>query len=220
MRKVKIVHMKKFLFSLTTISLLLISCENRESSYKIDSFQKIDDNYKGAFKTFYKYISKLNKNDLSEEVMSEFFNENFSIIGDPNAVFSSITEITQAYNGIRNQTYPFICSPYEFNELKLAKLSYLPLTKKTVNIALLDVFLCSDKQTPSYKMSFIYHLVFDESKGKWLMNTLTEVHPENYPFHWKQIEVQETHKYLNEKKLTDIAPLLASSLMKGKKEIE
>ena len=52
------------------------------------------------------------------------------------------------------------------------------------------------------------------------MNTLTEVHPENYPFHWKQIEVQETHKYLNEKKLTDIAPLLASSLMKGKKEIE
>ena len=71
-----------------------------------------------------------------------------------------------------------------------------------------------------YKMSFIYHLVFDESKGKWLMNTLTEVHPENYPFHWKQIEVQETHKYLNEKKLNDIAPLLASSLMKGKKEIE
>ena len=48
----------------------------------------------------------------------------------------------------------------------------------------------------------------------------SEVHPENYPFHWKQIEVQETHKYLNEKKLTDIAPLLASSLMKGKKEIE
>ena len=108
--------------------------------------------------------------------MSEFLMKIF-IIGDPNTVFSSITEITQAYNGIRNQTYPFICSPYEFNELKLAKLSYLPLTK-TVNIALLDVFLCSDKQIPSYKMSFIYHLVFDESKGKWLMNTLTEVHPE------------------------------------------
>ena len=69
------------------------------------------------------------------------------------------------------------------------KLSYLPLTKKTVNIALLDVFLCSITDT-SYKMSFIYHLVFDESKGKWLMNTLTEVHPENYPFHWKQIEVK------------------------------
>ena len=55
MRKVKIVHMKKFVFSLITITLLLISCENKESSYKIDSFQKIDDNYKGAFK-LYEYI--------------------------------------------------------------------------------------------------------------------------------------------------------------------
>ena len=80
MRKVKIVHMKKFLFSLTTILLLLTSCENKESSYKNDSFQKIDDNYKGAFKTFYEYISTLNKNDLSEEVISEFFNEIFLLL--------------------------------------------------------------------------------------------------------------------------------------------
>ena len=50
MRKVKIVHMKKFVFSLITITLLLISCENKESSYKLIRF-KIDDNYKGAFKT-------------------------------------------------------------------------------------------------------------------------------------------------------------------------
>lgn len=212
--------MNKVLTILIIMSLSLVSCENKISSDKSNLYVKIDENYKGAFETFYKYISTLNNNNLSEKAMSEYFNENFSIIGDPNTVFSNISEITQAYNGIRNQTYPFICSPYKFSELKLAKLSYMPLTKNSVNIALLDVFLCSEDKIPIYKMSFIYHLIFNKSKGKWLMNTLTEVHPKNYPLNWKQIEVKKSYKYIGRNKLSELTPLLASSLMKGQKKIE
>ena len=52
------------------------------------------------------------------------------------------------------------------------------------------------------------------------MNTLTEVHPKNYPLNWKQIEVKKSYKYIGRNKLSELTPLLASSLMKGQKEIE
>ncbi len=203
------------------ISLLIYcSCSKKIDSSKSSIIYEIPENYLGAFDTFYNYINTLNNNELSENIMSGFFNENFSIIGNPNITFSNISEITKAYNGIRNQTYPFICSPDEFQRLKLAKLAYLPLTKNSINIALLDVFLCSTERTPSYKMSFIYHLVFNESKGKWLMNTLTEVNPKNYPLNWNQIEIKESHKYAQNKPLSKLTPLLASELMRGNKTIK
>ena len=108
----------------------------------------------------------------------------------------------------------------ESSNLKLAKLAYLPLTKNSINIALLDVFLCSPDKTPSYKMCFIYQLVFDESKKKWLMNTLTELNPKNYPLNWNQIEIKDSHKYTQNKSLIKLTPLLASELLKGNKTIK
>jgi len=135
--------MKNILLILLTTS-IIASCQNQSTeSSKNMVISEVPENYLGAFDTFYKYISALNKNELTENIMSQFFNENFSIIGNPNVSFSTISEISKAYNGIRNNTYPFICSPNEFQNLKLAKLAYLPLTKNSINIALLDVFLCS-----------------------------------------------------------------------------
>ena len=154
---------------IVVISLMInLSCSKIIESSKSSVISEVPENYLGAFDTFYKYISALNKNELTENIMSQFFNENFSIIGNPNVLFSTISEISKAYNGIRNNTYPFICSPNEFQNLKLAKLAYLPLTKNSINIALLDVFLCSPDKTPSYKMCFIYQLIFDESKKSGL----------------------------------------------------
>ena len=206
---------------IVVISLMInLSCSKIIESSKSSVISEVPENYLGAFDTFYKYISALNKNELTENIMSQFFNENFSIIGNPNVSFSTISEISKAYNGIRNNTYPFICSPNEFQNLKLAKLAYLPLTKNSINIALLDVFLCSPDKTPSYKMCFIYQLVFDESKKKWLMNTLTELNPINYPLEWNQIEIMASHKYVQNIELSQLTPLLASELMKGNKTIE
>tara|TARA_B100000575_G_scaffold114184_1_gene90828 strand:- start:1999 stop:2385 length:387 start_codon:yes stop_codon:yes gene_type:complete len=92
--------------------------------------------------------------------------------------------------------------------------------QNSINIALLDVFLCSPDKTPSYKMCFIYQLVFDESKKKWLMNILTELNPINYPLEWNQIEIMDSHKYVQNIKLSQLTPLLASELIKGNKTIE
>lgn len=115
---------------IVVISLMInLSCSKTIESSKSSAISEVPENYLGAFDTFYNYISSLNKNELTENIMSQFFNENFSIIGNPNVPFSTISEISKAYNGIRNNTYPFICSPYEFKKLKLAKLAYLPLTK-------------------------------------------------------------------------------------------
>jgi hypothetical protein len=66
-------------------------------------------------------------------------------------------------------------------------------------------------------MAFIYNLVFNESKDKWLMNTLTELNPKNYPDNWKQVEIRDSFKYINENENNDIKPLLASELIKGNK---
>ena len=211
----------KYNFLIILVSLLInCSCSKKIDSSKSSFTSEVPENYSGAFDTFYNYINTLNNNALSENIMSGFFNENFSIIGNPNITLSNISEITKAYNGIRNQTYPFICSPNEFQRLKLAKLAYLPLTKNSINIALLDVFLCSPDKTPSYKMCFIYQLVFDESKKKWLMNTLTELNPKNYPLNWNQVEIKDSHKYSQNKPLSKLTPLLASELMNGNKSIE
>ena len=57
-------------------------------------------------------------NELSEENVAKYFNKNFSITGMPNAQFPSIEMLSGVYNQIRNNTYPFICSPYDFNILK------------------------------------------------------------------------------------------------------
>lgn len=207
----------KQIFIIVSITLLFISCDNK-NGIETHLFSPIDKLYSGAFETFYDYIATINKNELTRDKMSEFFNVNFSmIIGNPTLTLPTITEITAVYNDIRTNTYSFICSPFEFNELKLSKLSYMPLTKNSVNIALLDVFLCSENRVPSYKMAFIYNLVFDESKDKWLMNTLTELNPKNYPDNWKQVEIRDSFKYINEKENNDIKPLLASELIKGNK---
>lgn len=69
-------------------------------------------------------------------------------------------------------------------------------------------------------MCFIYQLVFDESKKKWLMNTLTELNPINYPLEWNQIEIMDSHKYVQNIELSQLTPLLASELIKGNKTIE
>ena len=186
----------KQIFIIVSITLLFISCDNK-NGIETHLFSPIDKLYSGAFETFYDYIATINKNELTRDKMSEFFNVNFSmIIGNPTLTLPTITEITAVYNDIRTNTYSFICSPSEFNELKLSKLSYMPLTKNSVNIALLDVFLCSENRVPSYKMAFIYNLVFDESKDKWLMNTLTELNPKNYPDNWKQVEIRDSFKYI------------------------
>jgi hypothetical protein len=207
----------KQIFIIVSITLLFISCDNK-NGIETHLFSPIDKLYSGAFETFYDYIATINKNELTRDKMSEFFNVNFSmIIGNPTLTLPTITEITAVYNDIRTNTYSFICSPSEFNELKLSKLSYMPLTKNSVNIALLDVFLCSENRVPSYKMAFIYNLVFDESKDKWLMNTLTELNPKNYPDNWKQVEIRDSFKYINENENNDIKPLLASELIKGNK---
>ena len=198
---------------------MFISCDIKSDTTQ--SFSPMDEIYSGAFETFYNYIDTLNDNELSEEKMNQLFSSNFSmIIGNPTLTLSNISNLTAVYNDIRNNTYSFICSPYEFNELKLFKLSYMPLTKNSVNIGLLDVFLCSENRTPSYKMAFIYNLVFDESKQKWLMNALTEVNPKNYPFEWKQVEIRKSFKYNGEKSIDEIQPLLASELVKGNKKLE
>jgi hypothetical protein len=207
----------KQIFIIVSITLLFISCDNK-NGIETHLFSPIDKLYSGAFETFYDYIATINKNELTRDKMSEFFNVNFSmIIGNPTLTLPTITEITAVYNDIRTNTYSFICSPSEFNELKLSKLSYMPLTKNSVNIALLDVFLCSENRVPIYKIAFIYNLVFDESKDKWLMNTLTELNPKNYPDNWKQVEIRDSFKYINENENNDIKPLLASELIKGNK---
>ena len=202
----------KYINYIFSFLILSSSCSNITQS-EIQNFSKIDENYLRAFDTFYNYIETLNKNELSEEKIGELFNENFSMsLGTPNLFLDSISQITNVYNSIRNENYPSICSPFEFNELKLFKLSYQPLTKNSVNIALMDVFLCSEKKIPSYKMSFIYQLIYDESKGIWLLNRLTEVDTNNYPLEWNQVEIRESFKYNGIKKIDEIKPLLASEL--------
>ena len=70
------------------------------------------------------------------------------------------------------------------------------------------------KKIPSYRMSFIYQLIYDESKGKWLLNRLTEVDTNNYPLEWNQVEIRESFKYNGIIKIDEIKPLLASELRK------
>ena len=68
-------------------------------------------------------------------------------------------------------------------------------------------------------MAFIYNLVYDESKQRWLMNALTEVDPKNYPLDWKQVNIKDSFSYTGIVLIDEIKPLLASELMKGNKNI-
>ena len=52
----------------------------------------------------------------------------------------------------------------------------------------------------------------------WIINLGLPM--KNYPLNWKQIEVKKSYKYIGRNKLSELTPLLASSLMKGQKEIE
>ena len=69
-------------------------------------------------------------------------------------------------------------------------------------------------------MCFIYTLIYDDDRGSWFFNNLTELDPKNYPLNWIQIEVAETLKYNNERPISELNPLLASELMKGNKTIK
>ena len=168
--------------------------------------------YKGAFDTFYKYIETLNKNELTDENIKKLFNVNFCFSGSPNLILSDHAEIKTFYNSIRNGIYPKICHPHKFSALKLHKLAYLPMTERFVKIALLDVFLTTPNETPRYKMSFIYSLVYDDKKESWLMNALEEVQVKNYPNNWKQLEVRKQFKYDKKVPISELKPLLASEI--------
>ena len=196
------------------ILIFLISCTQNISKKNDEMILK---QYKGALETFYSYIDKLNNNELNEENMKKIFNETFSFSGSPNLNFSNINDLTTFYNSIRNETYPFICSPDNFNILKFEKLSLLPLTENSVMLSLLDVFHCSDKKIPRYKMSFIYTLIFDVNKNTWLMNNLIEILPENYPEDWIKVKIKEKVKYDGKVEIKDLITLQASKLAKGEK---
>jgi hypothetical protein len=43
------------------------------------------------------------------------------------------------------------------------------------------------------------------------------LNPKNYPDNWKQVEIRDSFKYINENENNDIKPLLASELIKGNK---
>ena len=86
------------------------------------------------------------------------------------------------------------------------------MTERFVKIALLDVFLTTPNETPRYKMSFIYSLVYDDKKESWLMNGLEEVQVKNYPNNWKQLEVRKQFKYDKKVPISELKPLLASEI--------
>jgi hypothetical protein len=50
------------------------------------------------------------------------------------------------------------------------------------------------KKIPSYRMSFTYQLIHDESKGKWLIKRLAELDTKNYPLEWNKVEIRESFK--------------------------
>tara|TARA_B100000212_G_scaffold82588_2_gene59515 strand:- start:8122 stop:8355 length:234 start_codon:yes stop_codon:yes gene_type:complete len=73
--------------------------------------------------------------------MNDLFSEGFCFVGQPNLFFSNISETTGFYNAVRNEEYPAICSPYDFEALKIARISYIPVEENSVLIGLIDVFL-------------------------------------------------------------------------------
>ena len=169
----------------------------------------IDPKYKGALDTLFEYWDSLNANELSEERMRDLFSEEFCFVGQPNLFFNNISETTGFYNAVRNEVYPAICSPYDFEALKIMRISYLPVEENSVLIGLIDVFLTTPNQTPRVAMAFAYNLVFDENKGKWLMNSLLNFSVDSYPTKWKQLAVEPRWKYNNQKPVEELRQILA-----------
>jgi len=111
----------------------------------------IDPKYKGALDTLFEYWDSLNANELSEERMKDLFSEEFCFVGQPNLFFQTIPETTGFYNAVRNEVYPAICSPYDFEALKIDRISYLPV-EENVLIGLIDVFLTTPKVISDFKL--------------------------------------------------------------------
>ena len=186
-------------------------CGQLLAEEKFNNIPESEHQYKSAFDTFYNYIRILNKNDLTEKNIRKLFNENFCFKGNPNLVLSTHEDITKFYHSIRNKTYPTICHPHKFTALKLHKLSYLPLTKNSVKIALLDVFITTPNNTPRKKMSFIYSLVFNEENDSWLFNSIEELRVKNYP-KWNEVKIRDEFKYSLKIPINKLEPLLASEI--------
>ena len=112
----------------------------------------IDPKYKGALDTLFEYWDSLNANELTEERMKDLFSEEFCFVGQPNLFFQTIPETTGFYNAVRNEVYPAICSPYDFEALKIDRISYLPVDENSVLIGLIDVFLTTPKVISDFKL--------------------------------------------------------------------
>jgi hypothetical protein len=196
---------------LITIAVAFAICGQLLAEDNVNGIRKIEPGYKGAFDTFYKYISTVNKNELSEEKIKKLFTTNFCFLGNPNLVLSTHKEISDFYVSIRNKTYPIICHPHKFIALKLHKLSYLPITENSVKIALLDVFITTPNKTPRKKMSFIYSLVFDKNSDAWLFNSIGELRVKNYP-KWTEVRIRDKFKYNLKVPISKLKPLLASEI--------
>ena len=165
--------------------------------------------YAGSLETFYKYIKILIENEITEEEMKKLFNNNFSFTGNPNRVFPTVSEITKFYNGIRNDRYSEMCHPYKFATLKFDKLSYFPLSEKSVMIALLDIFHTTPNQTPRFKMAFIYTLTYNDEQKAWLFNNLTRLDVDLFPKNWIEVEIREGFKYDSEMPLNELESFIA-----------
>ena len=176
------------------------------------SGSEIDPKYKGALDTLFEYWDSLNANELSEERMKDLFSEEFCFVGQPSLFLNNISETTVFYNTVRNEVYPAICSPYDFVALKINRLSYLPVAENSVFIGLMDVFITTPNQTPRVAMAFAYNLVFDEEKGKWLMNSLINFSVDSYPKNWIQLNVKPRWKYDGRKPIQELKKILAEEV--------
>lgn len=194
--------------------LILLACLFLGFSWFANTSHAVDiePRYKGALETFYRYWEKLNQNELSKEVMSGLFSEQFCFVGNPTVSFSNISETTAFYNSVRNKIYPAISSPFEFQSLKIYKLAYQPVSKDSVLLSLIDVFHTTPNQTPRKTMCFAYNLVFNKEKGKWLMNSLINFSVDSFPSNWGQIEVADRWKYRKGPPVEELQSILAADV--------
>ncbi len=172
----------------------------------------VDSRYKGALETFYLYWETLNQNKISEEVMGGLFSKQFCFVGNPTVSFSTIKETTAFYKSVRNEIYPAISSPFEFQSLKIYKLAYQPVAKDSVLLALIDVFHTSPNQTPRKAMCFAYNLVLDKEQGKWLLNSLINFSVGSFPSNWIPIEVEDRWAYRDGPPVEELQSILAADV--------
>ena len=173
----------------------------------------IEVRYEGALKTFYNYWGILNLNELSEKEMGGLFSEQFCFVGNPTIAFSNIGDTTAFYNSVRNEIYPAISSPYEFQSLKIYKMAYQPVSDDSVLLSLIDVFHTTPNQTPRKTMCFTYNLVFNKEKGKWLMNSLINFSVDSFPSNWRPIDVAERWAYRNGPPIEELQSIMAADVV-------